>query len=50
MLKATTSLEDLKMTAWLTTKEMGCVLEAESDELVEERDVTEGRRTGCTAD
>ena len=38
--------EESEMTVWLTTMEMGCALEAELDELIEERDVREGRRTG----
>ena len=39
-------LEETEMVVWLTTKEMGHALEAEVDELIEERDVREGRREG----
>jgi len=39
-------LEEPEMTVWLTTKEMGSALAAEVDELIEERGVREGRRTG----
>ena len=46
VLEAMIALEESEMTVWLTTKEMGYALEAESDELIEERDEREGRRTG----
>ena len=36
VLEAMIALEESEMTVWLTTKEMGYALEAESDELIED--------------
>ena len=46
VLQHTSELAEGDMALWLTTGEMGHALAAEDAELVEERDVLEGRETG----